>query len=699
MAATSDAVQSHQSVDEQVAEEQDLSGTRCPPTPDSKASFLSHYNLGDETPDNSSVGIPSAEVEEPQDIREANERVMEDFLPPEDHTVPTQEAIQQSPQEPITEPMKELPPPFYPSETASTPTSATSSSIPSFQAPQNQATMHYPRPSANSIVFGGFTDSSNSSPAPPAGMMGFPPPPPPGFIPGNFGPPPFFTPGHSHHPSDPTGQVPYPPMVVPPPGAFAFRRDHPHPGIMGQSPSWHPSGAHAPYQMAHQDGISPRHGPANMNGAAHPSRSPSQASVKTQDGDFKQRVDRSAERRISELQNGVQGSLAKPKTDDPTNDFVSYLLSQFGNHDFADHILQITHADAEILFSMPVHGVIVARSPTLASAFAASKAIPSKGPLKLVQISSRDKFINGLSFKEALKYLYGGPLPSIVDLSEGIYPFDNNLEVAEAFSVARQRMDQTLSYAAAGYLLQLPSVTTRGIQNAKRLLRWDTVEHALAFALDGGLGSSWGDSPSHRRNISNMEASSQSGNVEDSFPTYEPYSTTLLRDVVEFFAYNFPVTFRLNTTAPQLSENPLLPNFAESRPPTHNPRLSMIRFGEVPLEGAAQPNFVTNVLSSILLSLPFPVLQVLFASYALGGRLGWSAVVEIMRAVVGEREDRRRIALTNLTRTATHSCSDEQLLDNLHWEERVEPSSQHGSGFCLARSRKTAAASMAESGA
>jgi len=146
--------------------------------------------------------------------------------------------------------------------------------------------MHHPRPIANSIVFGGYPDSSNSSPVPPAGMIAYPPPPPPGFMTGNFGPPPFFAPGHSHHMSDSNGHTLYSPMVMPPPGAFGFGRDRPPP-LMGQSKQWYPSGAHIPYQVPHPEVFPPRRGPGYVNESAQGSRSPSQASAKAQDGDVK----------------------------------------------------------------------------------------------------------------------------------------------------------------------------------------------------------------------------------------------------------------------------------------------------------------------------------------------------------------------------------------------------------------------------
>lgn len=530
---------------------------------------------------------------------------------------------------------------------------------------------------------------------------------------GNFGPPPFFPPGHPHHMSDPNGHALYSPMVMPLHGAFGFRRDHPPP-LMGQPQQWYPSNAHVPYQVSHPEGFPLRRGLGYMNGSAQGSRSPSQASARTQDGDAKpstvDHVSGTAPKSLPESRRDfvvdfhshqlLNGSSLPPTTpvkpDDSIAELANHLSSQFGKGRFADYILEVSHADAGVIFSMPVHSVIVSRSPTLASAIVASNGMPAEESLKVIRVSSRDKFINGLAFTEALKYLYGGALQTFVELAEGLQPFANSLEDVEPFSVPRQRMDQALSYAAAGFFLQLPSVTARGIENAKRLLRWDTVEHALAFALDGGLGSFWGESGERRQSVSSAGNSPHPGAAQSILPTYEAYSITLLRDVVEFIAYTFPKLFSLNTAVHQLSENPLLPTVADLRPPIHHPRLSKIQFGDVPIQDASRPNFVTSLLSSVLLSLPFPVLQSLFAHHGLGGRLGWPAVVEIMQTVVEERESRRRKALKSQSKAASPSGQEDWLWENLYWEERVEPSNQHVSGFHLVRSGKGPTASVAE---
>jgi len=64
-----------------------------------------------------------------------------------------------------------------------------------------------------------------------------------------------------------------------------------------------------------------------------------------------------------------------------------------------------------------------------------------------------------------------------------------------------------------------------------------------------------------------------------------------------------------------------------------------------------------------------------------------------MQAVVKERETRRKKALKIYSKAGGPPGSEDRLLENLFWEERVESSSQYGSGSSLVRSRMGSAAS------
>ncbi|KAF2813877.1 uncharacterized protein BDZ99DRAFT_473026 [Mytilinidion resinicola] len=651
---------------EKLPDEQRLTEAQAPLTPESKASALSQDRPAEDSPGSSSSRVSGVHVEETQNTRGSTVS--------DEQTEATELNFSPVAPEPTRYPIKELPPPFYPAEHTSTPNSATSSSTPSFQPPMIDTGIHHPRPSTGSIIFGGFPDSSNSSPAPPLGMTGYHPP-PPGFAPGNYAPPQFFTPGHSHHPSDPNGHIMFPPMNMPPPVAYGYRRDPPPQHLMGQHQPWYPHANHAPYQMVQQEPYIPLHEPALTNGTAKPSRSASQTSSQTHEGELKHLPEATGLGQVSRLQNGIRHRAVDPEVETSRIARIDYLYSRFGNPEFADRLLQIGFADTAPFFAMPVHSVIVADSKTLALAFSAATERYQDG-VKITQLFVDDKFITQQAVTEALKYLYGAPLPIPAKFSQGLQAFDRNAEQVDPYGLARQRMDQALSFSAAGAFLRLPEVANRGIDIALHVLRWDNIERALEFALQGGLSPPWRD------------AQSESPSIHQ--PTYDPYSSSLLRGIMAFISLSFPSDFRLNNIAPQLSGSPLIPNLMEPRPSTHHPRLSMIRFGQVPLEDTPRPTFVMTLLSSILLSLPFSVLRSLFDNAALGGKLGWPKVVEVMKSVIEEREDRRKKALEGHSKGALPSGADQQLVENLQWEERVDQSDKVESGFCVARSRRTA---------
>lgn len=171
-------------------------------------------------------------------------------------------------------------------------------------------------------------------------------------------------------------------------------------------------------------------------------------------------------------------------------------------------------------------------------------------------------------------------------------------------------------------------------------------------------------------------------------PTHDPYSSGLLHRVIEFIVQNFPSDFYLDPIAPQLAACPRLPAVMshESKPSRSDPRLVKIRFGE--FEDEKRPSQLTTTMSSILLSLPFPLLKYLLEHPMLSNRLGPETVSSIMRQVVGEREVRRQRALKARTISNIEDRIERPLIQNLYWEEGVEQSTLHKAGFRLARKRR-----------
>ncbi|KAL1650253.1 hypothetical protein SLS58_001064 [Diplodia intermedia] len=594
----------------------------------------------------------------------------------------------------------QLPPPFYPSTDRSTPTSATSSTFTRPQPPTIPPTMHNPKPSANSIVFGGYPDSSSVSPAPPVTNGNFPYPPPPGaYPPSTMVAPPYPFPAHAHHFSEPhTGMMP---AAVAPNGAgnFGWRRvDQPLP------PHHLRQGHSTPNPSVTNSGFSPIHpsagygqsfSPVHINGFHPLSRSGSQASspripVTDDTPNETPLEDPSRKRFVHPIQNGVHSRKAPAPLFPPTYPqgaaefgLRDYMRSQFGSRAYADSVLKLyTGGGRDMILYLPVHSIILGRNPKFADIISKSPPFHSESGLRVLNVLAEDRFLDGPIFAEALKYLYSEDMLSPRNFLQGLPSFTGNVAEASGYGSPVQRMSHALAYVAAGFWLELRCIVNRGFDIATELLRWDTVETALTFALDGGLDASWRVDDA-LEDSSSDDASSKFDT--DFAPSYGSYSTHFLQTINGFLLHNFPNDFELDTSASPLHDVPRMPSTEEARPVSRNPRLSQIRFGEVPVDSTGPSQHVISILSSILLSLPFPVLKALLEDFVLCSRLGKSRVGQLMRAVVAEREGRRR-RMRSQPRGQLES--DEGMRASMVWCERVEPWPQHASGHRLTRSRQ-----------
>jgi len=226
-------------------------------------------------------------------------------------------------------------------------------------------------------------------------------------------------------------------------------------------------------------------------------------------------------------------------------------------------------------------------------------------------------------------------------------------------------MASALGFAAVGRFLQLPHYMSQGIKAAVKFLTWDNIEKTLAFIHEG-----------------NRLASSNSFRDRDAWSAITDLENELLRAVISFIAYYFPQDFNIHTTAAELTDSPRLPLVIESRPSISHTRLASIQFGDVSVEDSAK--FDTSVLvSSILLSVPTPVLQSLFDAPVLGGKLGWQKISQIIRDTVTERENRRDKVRKTPKRVVPGASS--QQWEAIRWEERVEASDRHPAGLAILR--------------
>lgn len=361
-----------------------------------------------------------------------------------------------------------------------------------------------------------------------------------------------------------------------------------------------------------------------------------------------------------------------------------HILSHFSDPALADCHLQILEEGGVGRSYIDGHKVVLSRSPKLLELIQSSDP-PASATIKTqVHVLLKGDYVRLFPLMQSLKYLYGGPLLSFDQ-------FRHHVSGGESLPTNEERMENALQHCATGAWLQLPAVATRGLEVAGSLLHWDTISTALAFALDGGLNHAWTIDDGSEDKISCSSSDDSLGRLDIACaPTYDPYATQLLHRIIHFVIHVFPSDFYLDASAPQLitcSRLPFLPVSHESRASRSDPRLGRIRFGEMAMEDHQRPSLVTTTISSMLLSLPFTLLKCVLEHFDLVARLGPDTVASIMRQVIAEREVRRTTALKGRTAADYADIADAHVVQNLFWEELVEPSNQRRAGFRLARRR------------
>lgn len=544
----------------------------------------------------------------------------------------------------------ELPPPFVPA-----PQGPPVSFAPLFGYEQvggryTPVSMPQPLLSANRPVFGGYAESSSPSPT----------------TAGHFGPPPATA-------VDANIDMIYAPVSAPnfqsaPPGRFAVQ-----PHLRRPTTFFNPEANFYPQSAVPQFG--PRIHPYAVPNGEHLSRSVSQASSQAQDirerpqshdsdatdGRFTAGVFhlRGGGGPVGQAQNGFVISsppvLPQAYSINPSIEAAlalrDFLLSEFGNSETADFILEITDGKSvEPMFTIPLHCLLISRSPPLAIMMA-------DGFLRYDY--SKDKFFQYEAFAEALKYLYGAPLLDISLLGK-LPPVSMSGEYGDITALAQRLMAHALGYTSAGRFLQLPPVELQGLKSAVEVLRWENVETALAFAIQDAAE-----------------------------PPFEPF----LLEVLSFMVLHLPDHFSFVGT-PQTVEsqrhsvNPSFRIASETRRPSiPDPRVSRLIFGELSFGEAPAVDPISSKFSSILTTLPFAVLKLVLEDPRLVTQLSASKVAELANAVIEEREKRKRKAAKAKQVT---SVDNEHLADEVEWEESVESvDNGHGTAFNITRVRKS----------
>lgn len=590
----------------------------------------------------------------------------------------------------------ELPPAFVPAEQF-TPQSAASSQTRQQSHPLPHG--HPTNPSVGSIVFGG-RDSSDTSPAPPlsAGSAYLPP----------HNAQPY---GHMHNGSEAQGV-----RVVPGVEPFNQRQPGFGPSVPQQPYNSHVDHSHAHFRYPSREPfvpgiVSPPNGyapgsrsrspfsPSGPDAQRHVSEhqyTPTPGSEHLSNGSkfIPQGPRASFTRNARPMPPQVQYHVPPPPPHFPYPELATsfenaeslrgYASSHFNNREYADCVLEIADefGGRQLLEG---HRIILCRSPVLSAIIRNSELPTAAIPKPLVRMHLSGKQVRIHPVVQAIRYLYGGPLPPF-DM------YDPSTPLGTFNTSANERMENALQHIATGSWLGIAAIAHRGVDMAASLLNWDTILSALEFALDGGISQMWPIDDGEEQNSTCSSDDSMNKPETGGAPRYGHYASGLLQRVIEFAVQNMPPNFYIDSAAPPSLAVPRLPAIPlkhESKSSKSDPRLSKIKFGEMSAEAEnhQRPSPTATAISSILLSLPFPLLRYLLEHFLLTERLGAETVASIMRQIIGEREARRAKAFNAHAPTYDGNGHDGPLAQNLYWQESVEFSDQSRAGFRLARKR------------
>jgi hypothetical protein len=605
----------------------------------------------------------------------------------------------------------ELPPAFVPSAGQHTPHSSTFPRQPNHMPQPFHPQVHPSRPSASGIIFGDV-DSSESSPVPPQSSgSGFVPP--PQQMPRPFQPPPFTPVNHAHHFSEPQAYPMYPGGYAPPQpwnpqrGYYPAQQHPPFPPHAQQQYRYPTQDAFTPVETTQPNipstlsrSASPGSAYAEALRAGHDMRSPTTMDKPSGMKSFPEPRQPFSNQTLfrqppfARQPPPQQQSIPPPEFRldmDNAQMLRDHVRSQFSKPALTDCCLQISHDSDASTQRIDAHKLVLARSPTLL------RLIQNSGEAQKPQLDVHlpGKYLSLHTFNECLKYIYGGQLPPLDP------PHRSSRSFTEPITVQMDRMEQALQRIATGAWLEMPAIGWSGMNVATNTMTWDTLPTALEFGLDGGISPMWtlDDGSEERNSTTSSDDSHTRPDSSSSTPTYDPFATPLLQSIFQFVSNNFPLDFYPDISAPQLNICPRLPPLPPQQPKQHkknepsrsaDPRLSQIRFGELPSEEANAPRQspVTTAISSLLFSLPFALLKFLLEHPVLAERVGPETVGSIMRQITVERESRRLRCLNARSTAAGARQGEPDEVSNLYWEESVEVTGQGRLGLRLCRRRK-----------
>ncbi|TVY76068.1 hypothetical protein LSUE1_G008018 [Lachnellula suecica] len=583
-----------------------------------------------------------------------------------------QESVRSAPSETMSSESRStyhMPPPFVPANANHVPTmSSETVKFPPQPIFNGQSPMHHAHPSAGSVMFGGYPESNNSSPAPPQSAGNVPPypyPQQPRHVGGRHGAH-LSNGGHSHHLSNG-----FSPLGPPPPGYYLYPDANINSGPESYPRRYVPS-------FAPPDGYTPSSTPFGMEGQrlnAYDSPTPYQGSQSSAPSEHENgqafygpgptavisngnngHIDdvhlyhpqRPAP--LGPIQNNPPPQVHVPMPMDNLDGLVNYVQRQFSAPEFTDCLVQLRFTDGRgDPPPLPRHGMVLARSPFLKGLMSESSR-DEHGICRLL-IESNDRFLQVDAFWAALYRLYGGPL---LDMEAA--PINTPVQIPHSLE---DRLGLALGYAAAGHTLQIPPVVTRGIEIACTLIQWTTIEKALDFALDGGLDAQWILESSHQQ--------------PKSPSTYGPTVNMLIRYALDYVVSSFPPDFELDRTVDDSTFNRRLPAVPKQRQSISD-KFRNLHFGDHDNDKSTNNDRIIT-LSKVLLNLPFHLLKYVLESHRLGNVERWATLNlrrTVVKNVVEEREKRRMEVYNHANVSNADRQNHSTKWQAVGWQEFVE---------------------------
>jgi len=334
-----------------------------------------------------------------------------------------------------------------------------------------------------------------------------------------------------------------------------------------------------------------------------------------------------------------------------------HISNLYCNNDFADSTIYINAIIGKTVH-LPAHAMILARSPKLRNFLTNERR-------NRIQINEMDYFRNQNMFSYAIRYLYGGSV------------LQRDYITAQMDS-PRSAMENILSYVASGCFLEMPDICGAGLALVHEFLHIENVEIALDFALQ-------------RSTVQSQQQ--KNGDANHTHSRYGPLSQEVLTAATRFLSWTLCNGFEFDPNASQLENLERVPKALlrrsssfhhESRQSVSNPKLQGIRLGDF---GSHFP--INSVISSILLSVPFFVLQSISNDRQLQERLSTNHRVAMWHQVIGEREHRRANAIAVMKSMSAEQIRKEQDIldasDALSMTEIVEIDSLDDGGYNLPR--------------